>query len=59
MFLTGVQTCLEYGKRVPEEPFEVPGASTTPDSFASMKGRQNADCQVQEHVNFKHTASFS
>ena len=42
----GVATCQEFGSRVAEEGFEVPGSSTNPDSHAPHKGRLNRKHQV-------------
>ena len=47
LLLAGIETCLEYGSRVNEEAFEVPGARTAPDSLAPAAGRDNVIMQVR------------
>ena len=49
-FLLGIETCLEYKERVSEEPFEVPGASTAPDSNAPATARKNMQQQVSDLI---------
>ncbi|XP_050416492.1 BRCA1-associated RING domain protein 1 isoform X2 [Patella vulgata] len=41
-----VSTCIEYGSRVSEEAFEIPGTSTNADSRAAYKGRLNRKQQL-------------
>jgi len=48
-------TCQDFKCRVPEEPFEVPGSTRSPQSRAPFKGRQNANLQV----NFFYNILFS
>ena len=43
----GASVCLEYGEKVSEEPFEIPGSSTHPNSTAAHNGRINRKLQVQ------------
>ncbi|XP_076439519.1 BRCA1-associated RING domain protein 1-like [Babylonia areolata] len=56
-----VSVCLEYGQKVSEEPFEVPGSSTHPNSAAPSKARVNRKlqlpglfdgCQIYLHGSF-------
>ncbi|KAK3109008.1 hypothetical protein FSP39_021013 [Pinctada imbricata] len=41
-----IAMCLEYEDRVCEDAFEVPGASSTPESLAPQKGRLNSQKQL-------------
>lgn len=41
-----VHTCLEYGSRISEEAFEVPGTSTNPNTQAPHRGRTNNRLQL-------------
>jgi hypothetical protein len=42
----GITTCEEYKKRVPEEPFQVPGTSTSVFSYSPDRARTNFLLQV-------------
>ncbi|OWF40680.1 BRCA1-associated RING domain protein 1 [Mizuhopecten yessoensis] len=46
-----VNTCLEYGSRVSEEAFEVPGTSTNPNTLAPQRGRTNSRLQVDNECS--------
>ena len=50
-FVTGVNTCLEFGDKVCEEAFEVQGTSTNPNSQGPLKGRINRRHQVGQYNN--------
>ncbi|XP_033762661.1 BRCA1-associated RING domain protein 1-like [Pecten maximus] len=41
-----VNTCLEYGSRVSEEAFEIPGTSANPNTLAPQRGRTNKKLQL-------------
>ncbi|XP_060064701.1 BRCA1-associated RING domain protein 1-like [Ylistrum balloti] len=41
-----INTCLEYGSRVSEEAFEVPGTSTNPNTLAPQRARTNSRLQL-------------
>lgn len=47
---TGVLSCVEDGRHVEEDAFEVSGAGTTPRSYAPQKGRLNREQQVTGHA---------
>ncbi|KAK7109657.1 hypothetical protein V1264_013658 [Littorina saxatilis] len=56
-----ITICLEYGEKVSEEPFEIPGSSTHPNSHAAHEARINRrlqlpplfdGCQVYLHGSF-------
>lgn len=53
--------CLEYGKRVSEEAFEVPGSTPAPNSQASFRSRKDRAEQVTAYnlsfFNFTLTGS--
>lgn len=44
--VTGVKTCLEFGFKVCEEAFEIPGTSSDPESKAALGGRINRQHRV-------------
>ncbi|CAE1237156.1 BARD1 [Acanthosepion pharaonis] len=58
-----LRTCEEYGESISEEPFEVPGTSTNPNSLAPYNGRMNRlkqlprlfdGCQFYFHGTFNY-----
>lgn len=47
-FFPGISMCLEYGEKVSEEPFEIPGSSTHSNSRSAYRARMNHKHQVTE-----------
>ena len=43
---------MEGKEQISEEPFEIPGSSTNPDSLAPLKGRTNVEQQVTFMIFF-------